>query len=51
MLFVGGAGTVVVDTFGGQTDVVHVCQAGQILPIRVVRVKAATDATSIVRWW
>jgi hypothetical protein len=51
VLFVGGAGDVVVDTAGGETDVTIVAVAGQIIPLRVVRVKAATTATSIVRMW
>lgn len=49
-LFVGGAGTVVVQMLNTQRDaeVSFECPAGTLLPIRVKHVKAATDATLIV---
>lgn len=48
-LYVGGTGDVVVDTPAGDTDVTFSSvPAGSILPVRCVRVKAATTATNIV---
>jgi len=52
-LYVGGAGDVSIDHTEGSTAVVYVgVLAGSILPIKGVRVNAATTATSIVwmRW-
>lgn len=49
-LYVGGAGTVTVDTEGGDTNVAFECPAGVTLVGRFIRVKATgTDATLIVR--
>jgi hypothetical protein len=50
-LAIGGAGNLVVDMLGGATDVTFVVSTGQFLPIRVLRVKAATTATGIVALW
>lgn len=50
-IFVGGAGTVVVDTAGGDTDVSFTMPAGLVVPVEVVKVKAASTATLMVRLW
>ena len=48
-LYIGGAGNVVVVTYGGDTVTLVGATAGQIIPIRVKQVKAtSTTATSIV---
>lgn len=48
-VFVGGTGNLTVDFADGSTDVVITAPVvGQILPISVVKVKAATTATLIV---
>ena len=48
-LWVGGAGNLVIDTLGGDTDVTLAgVVAGTLIPIRATRVKAATTATSVV---
>lgn len=49
-IFVGGAGTLVVKMLNPTRDssVEFECPAGILLPIRVQRVMAATDATAIV---
>jgi len=48
-LYVGGAGDVVVDTLGGETAVTFkAVPVGTVLPIRAIKVKAATTATYIV---
>lgn len=50
-LWVGGAGNVSVTTVNGHEAVIQGVQAGTLLPIRVTKVKAATTATLIQRWW
>jgi hypothetical protein len=48
-LYVGGAGSLVVDTIGGDTSVTFLAvTSGTLLPLRVTRVYAATSATDIV---
>ena len=48
-LFIGAAGTVKVDTVGGDTVTFAGCTAGQILPVRIKRVYSTdTTATNIV---
>jgi hypothetical protein len=48
-LIIGVGGTVIVDTAGGQTGVAIKVQSGQILPLRVTRVRSTnTTATDIV---
>jgi len=47
-LYVGGAGTVVVDMLDSGTNITFAVAAGTLLPIRVTKVKAATTATGIV---
>lgn len=48
-LYIGGTGDVVVDTLAGDTDVTFSSvPAGSVLPVRCVKVKAATTATNIV---
>lgn len=48
-LFIGTAGNVTVDTVAGQTDVVFKnLSSSSILPVLVVKVKAATTAADIV---
>lgn len=49
ILYVGGAGNVVVDTASGQTVTFTGVPAGTILPIQVKRVRAtSTTATAIL---
>jgi hypothetical protein len=51
-IFVGTAGTVTVDTAGGETDVAFVAPAGLVLPVECIRVKSTgTDANDFVRLW
>ena len=48
-LYIGGAGNLVVVTYGGDTVTLVGATAGSIIPIRVKQVKAtSTTATSIV---
>jgi len=47
-LYVGGTGDVAVLTLGGETVTFVGVPTGTILPIRVLRVLAATTATNIV---
>lgn len=48
-LYVGGTGSVVIDTLGGDTSITLAgVPAGTVLRIRATRVKAATTATGIV---
>lgn len=48
-LYIGGAGTVVLDSPDGDTNVSFVgVAAGTILPVACVKVKNATTATNIV---
>lgn len=49
-LVVGGAGTVIVVTEGGDT-VTYTCVAGQKIEVRGHIVKTASTATNIVREW
>lgn len=47
-LYVGGAGDLVVVTAGGDTVTFADVPAGTVLPVRVVKVLAATTATAVV---
>lgn len=47
-LYVGGTGDVAVTMFDGQTVTFSSVPGGSILPIRVTKVLAATDATNII---
>lgn len=47
-ILVGGAGNLVVDGVVGGTDITIVVVAGQYVPIRAAKVKAATTATGLV---
>ena len=47
-LYIGGAGDVVVETRAGSVVTFAAVPAGTILPIRCVKVRAATTATNIV---
>lgn len=47
-LYIGGSGDVVVVTKKGNTVTFMAVPAGTTLPIQVVHVKAATDASNIV---
>ncbi len=47
-LYVGGAGTVVIQQAGTDTSTTFTCPAGAVLDITGVRVMAATTATLIV---
>jgi hypothetical protein len=50
-LWVGGAGTLKVNTVGGQTVTISGVAAGTLLPIRVTRVwENGTSATLIQSW-
>ena len=48
-LYVNGAGSLVIRDEEG-TDVTYTVEAGQILPIRAIQVRAATTAT-VVGWY
>lgn len=51
-IYVGTAGTVTVDTSGGDADVPFVVPAGGIVPVECIRVKSTgTDADDFVRLW
>lgn len=45
------AGNLVVDTVGGEVDVVIPIIAGGAISVSVLRVKAATTATGLTRYW
>jgi hypothetical protein len=47
-LYIGGAGDVAVVMFDGQTVTFSSVPGGSILPVRVTKVLAATDATNII---
>lgn len=50
-IYIGAAGNLVVTPLQGGSDVTYAVLAGQILPVRVTRVKATgTTATGIVAW-
>lgn len=51
VLFVGGAGNVVVQTQSGEDATFTGVPAGTILPLLVKKVKAATTATNITRMY
>lgn len=52
MLYVGGAGAVVLDTEGGEVNVTFTgVLANTYLKVRFIRVKAATTATNLKRLW
>ena len=49
---VGVGGTLVVTPAGGGSDVTYTVYNGEVLPIRVSRVKATgTTATNLVNWY
>jgi len=49
---VGVGGTLVVTPMGGGSDVTYTVYNGEVLPIRVTRVKATgTTATNLVNWY
>jgi hypothetical protein len=51
-LYAGGAGLIVLDMEGGETDVQFTSvPAGTVLSLRFVRVKAATTAANLKRFW
>ena len=48
VIFIGGAGTLIVDTLGGDSSVTLTCVAGQRLDISVTKVYNGSGATGIV---
>lgn len=51
-LWVGGAGNLAVNMYGGQTITLNGVPAGTLLPVTVTRVRATnTTATNIVALW
>lgn len=50
-IYVGGAGIVVVDTAGGETDQSFTVPAGGTVPVQCIRVKATSTATLMMRLW
>lgn len=52
VLYVGGAGNIAVETFGGDVVTFNGVNAGQFLPVQVMKVKSTnTTATNIVALW
>ena len=51
VLYVGGAGDIVVTTAGGDTVTFFQVNAGQFLPVQAVRVGTDTTATKILALW
>lgn len=47
-IVVGGAGTVVIDTVGGEIAVSFTCVAGQVLPVSATKVYSSSTATAMV---
>jgi hypothetical protein len=51
VLYVGGAGDVSVTTVGGNDVTFKGINAGQFIPVNVVKVTASTTATDIIALW
>jgi hypothetical protein len=51
-LYIGTTGNVVVNTLGGENNVLHTAVPVGVLPIRCTRVLSTnTNASNIVAWW
>lgn len=50
-IYVGGTGTLVVTTIDGEDVTFAAVPAGTVLPVQVIKVKAASTATSLVALW
>ena len=51
VLYVGGAGTVEVETVGGDSVTFSGVNAGTFLPVQVLKLKAGTGATLVLALW
>jgi hypothetical protein len=51
VLYIGGAGDLEVETVGGDIVTFVGVQAGQFIPVNVMKVRAATSATNIIALW
>lgn len=50
-LYVGGAGTLVVTTIGGDSVTFAGVAAGTVLPVQVLKLEAASTATNVIALW
>jgi hypothetical protein len=51
VLYIGGAGNLEVETVGGDIVTFVGVQAGQFIPVNVMKVRAATSASNILALW